>query len=66
MPDPYCRFCGVLIPVGRHDLGYDTCMGCGEIRARRVKHTIVPMHKSNYIVVTDYSLLTQLTRPGRN
>jgi len=33
--------------------------------ARAVKHTIVPMHKSNYVPVTDRTMLKQLTRPGR-
>lgn len=28
--------------------------------ARQVKHTVVPMNKSNYMLVTDRSLLTQL------
>jgi len=36
-----------------------------ERKARQVRHTIVPMHKSNYVVVSDLTLLSQLTRPGR-
>ena len=35
-------------------------MACGETLARQAKHTIVPMPKSNYIVVTDPSLLINL------
>lgn len=35
-------------------------MACGEKLARQRKHTIVPMPKSNYIVVTDPSLLIGL------
>jgi hypothetical protein len=35
-------------------------MDCGEKVARQQKHTIVPMPKSNYIVVTDRSLLLNL------
>jgi ribosomal protein L37AE/L43A len=51
----------------RAALGYVTCMPCGEREARGYKHTIVPMHKSGYIVVSKESreLLTQLNRPGR-
>ena len=37
-----------------------TCAPCGEQQAKEHKHTIVPMPKSNYIVVTDYSLLKGL------
>jgi len=35
-------------------------MTCGEAQAKARKHTIVPMPKSNYIVVTDRSLLLNL------
>lgn len=37
-----------------------TCASCGEKLAKQRKHTIVPMPKSNYIVVTDLSLLIGL------
>lgn len=37
-----------------------TCLSCGEKIARAVKHCIVPMPKSNYIVVTDPQLLVGL------
>ena len=60
-----CYHCDLPILPARSALGYDTCLPCGEKEARQVRHTIVPMHKSNYIVVTDLSLLAQITRPGR-
>ncbi len=53
------------VPPQRAALGYSTCMPCGEREARAVNHCIVPMHKSNYIVVSDKTLLAELTRPGR-
>ena len=37
------------IPIGRWLLGYRTCLVCGDKAARAVKHTIVPVPKSNYI-----------------
>lgn len=55
-----CWGCGSDVDSRRWDRGYRTCMPCGEVEARRVKHTIVPMPKSNYIVVTDMSLLMGL------
>ena len=55
-----CRQCGNAIPTRRSMLGYATCMECGEVEARQVKHCIVPMPKSNYIVVSDVSLLLGL------
>jgi len=48
----YCR-CGNDVPAARHNLGYSTCLTCGEHDARRVNHCIVPMHKSNYTVITN-------------
>ena len=44
--------------------GYDTCLDCGEENALQVKHTIVPMHKSNYVVVSDKSLLKGINNKG--
>lgn len=55
-----CVKCGDDINSRRHDIGYKTCLFCGEEDARLVKHTIVPMPKSNYIVVTDMALLQGL------
>jgi len=65
MPTPTCAECGEDYHPMRYVLGYDTCMPCGEAQARAYKHTIVPMHKSNYVPVTDREILKQLTRPGR-
>lgn len=55
-----CWGCGEQMDSRRYSLGYRTCLPCGEIEARRVKHCVVPMPKSNYILVTDPSLLLGL------
>jgi len=55
-----CIRCGDQVSSGRHALGYKTCLSCGEQEARSYKHCIVPMPKSNYIVVTDFELLKGL------
>lgn len=61
-----CSECSTEIqPPARALLGYDLCMPCGERAANAVTRTVVPMHKSNYVLVTDLTLLAQLTRPGR-
>jgi len=58
---PICTCCyAERIPPARAKLGYKTCMSCGEAQAKTRKHTIVPMPKSNYIVVTDRTLLLNL------
>lgn len=60
-----CEKCGTAFSMLRAELGYRLCLSCGEKAARERKHTVVPMHKSNYMVVSDTTLLAQITRPGR-
>ena len=56
-----CVHCyGERVPPARAKLGFRTCLTCGEKLAKAQKHTIVPMPKSNYIVVTDHNLLKGL------
>lgn len=51
----YCTRCGDDINPKRVALGYKVCILCGEEHARqeRAGWTIVPMHKSNYMLLTD-------------
>jgi hypothetical protein len=55
-----CWGCGEPVDSRRWALGKRTCMVCGEVEARKTKHCVVPMPKSNYILVTDPSLLLGL------
>ena len=55
-----CVECGSDVDDKRYALGYKVCLSCGAKHARNYKHTIVPMPKSNYIVVTDMALLIGL------
>lgn len=55
-----CSKCGDHVLTARWRLGYKTCLACGEKQARQVKHTVVPMPKSNYIPVTNMELLIGL------
>ena len=52
--------CGDAVHPHRGAIGDRTCLDCGEVAAGQVRHCIVPMPKSNYIVVTDYALLRGL------
>lgn len=56
----FCVKCSEVIAPQRYALGYDTCMPCGESYARKRKHCVVNMHKSNYTVVSDLAMLKQL------
>ena len=55
-----CLLCGDTFKWARFKLGYKLCLDCGEDAAQKVKHTIVPSHKSNYIVITDMNDLKDL------
>lgn len=56
-----CTGCyAVRVEPPRLRLGYTTCLTCGEKAARAVRHTIAPLNKSNYIMVTDMTMLKQL------
>lgn len=61
-----CVSCGEHVATLRWErAGMHTCLRCGESHAKATKHTIVPMPKSNYIVVTDTDLLKGLNSSHR-
>jgi len=61
MTEPLCPSCYIEdIPLRRYQLGYRTCLTCGEKQAKKVKHTVAPLNKSNYMLFTDVNLLKQL------
>lgn len=64
MTNQFCTLCGSQIDPPKRRLITSLCMPCGEMEARKVKHCIVPMHKSNYVVVTDRDLLTGVNQKG--
>lgn len=58
---PICMCCyAVRVEPKRRYMSRPTCMACGESEARAVKHCSVPLSKSNYVLVTDRNLLSQL------
>jgi len=58
---PHCRKCDEQYPTERWALGYKMCIPCAEQETAPVR-TIVPMAKSNYILVTDLTLLKGLNK----
>ena len=52
--------CGELFSAARARLGYRTCLDCGDKAARAVSFCVVPMNKSNYVVVSNPEELKQL------
>lgn len=65
MTEPLCPSCYIEdIPIQRYQLGYRTCLTCGEKHARQTKHTIAPMHKSNYMLFTNLEDLKGINNKG--
>lgn len=63
---PICVSCGDTFAPARRLAGYHLCMPCGEQSARqdRLKWCIAPMHKSNYMLLTDPSDLLGINNKG--
>ena len=62
-----CRTCyREEVAPGRVALGLFSCLLCGEKAARKVKHTVVPLHKSHCMVVTDRALLKGLNKYAKD
>ena len=67
MTDKYiCKNCDNEVSPQRYNLGYDTCLKCGEVTASKRKFTVVPMHKSNYVVITKREELKGINNKGGN
>lgn len=69
MPDnihlPICTNCyAVRVEPHRAKMLRPTCMPCGEKVAQQRKHTIAPMHKSNYMVFTNLDDLKGINNKG--
>jgi ribosomal protein L37AE/L43A len=61
---PECRSCGDEYSVNRWKLGYKFCLPCGEGIAKQIVRTVVPMHKSNYVMLTDMADLKGINNKG--
>jgi ribosomal protein L37AE/L43A len=57
---PVCMQCGEHYTLARMKLGYAFCLDCGDEIAKLRKFTIAPLNKSNYVCITDITMLKQL------
>lgn len=62
----FCVVCSDDVQPKRWQLGYKTCLPCGDKRAKEHKHTIVPMHKSNYVPIHNLQDLVGINSKGGN
>lgn len=60
----YCIKCSDDVNPNRWALGFKTCLSCGEALAKAFKHCIVPLHKSNYVPLTDLEMLKGINSKG--
>jgi predicted RNA-binding Zn-ribbon protein involved in translation (DUF1610 family) len=58
--------CGDKINPRRVALGYQTCPVCGDREARRIKRCVVPLNKSNYMLISNYTELKMLNPKSNN
>jgi tRNA(Ile2) C34 agmatinyltransferase TiaS len=61
---PLCVRCGDTYSAKRANAGYQLCLFCGEKDAQTRRHTIAPMHKSNYMLITNMEDLKGLNNKG--
>jgi ribosomal protein L37AE/L43A len=57
-----CTNCGDKFDDRRRNLGYPTCLPCGDKAARGVTFCVVNIHKSNYTVVSNVDELKGLNK----
>ena len=62
--EPQCKLCGDVFDPVRYNIGYHTCMPCGNEMAKLVKRTVVPMHKSNLVMITNRDDLIGINNKG--
>ena len=62
--NPQCKLCGDTYDEARFRIGYAICMSCGDDLASKVVRTVAPMHKSNYVLITDKADLVGLNNKG--
>lgn len=56
----HCMHCGDTFPPRRAELGYRTCLPCGDTEARSRRWLTAPINKSNYVLISDLADLRGL------
>jgi len=62
--EPQCKLCGTTYDVVRYHIGFRVCLSCGDEIAKAVKRTVVPMHKSNLVMITNREDLIGINNKG--
>ena len=56
MSQTLCIKCKKPYSPARAKLGITTCLTCGEADAGKVRHTVAPLNKSNYMLLSPLEL----------
>jgi len=59
-----CRKCNAHVPKARWDIGYRLCLEHGDEQAKSRKFCIAPLHKSNYMLITNRADLLGINNKG--
>lgn len=62
----FCRECGEPVRAARYALGYKLCLLCGDEAAKKTRHTVCNLPKSNYILITDLNDLKGLNKYAKD
>jgi ribosomal protein L37AE/L43A len=62
--EPQCKLCGDSYDARRYNIGFVFCLPCGDEIAFSVKRTVVPMHKSNLVMITNRDDLIGINNKG--
>jgi ribosomal protein L37AE/L43A len=62
--EPQCKLCGDTYDTKRFNIGFLICLPCGDEIAFSVKRTVVPMHKSNLVMITNRDDLIGINNKG--
>jgi len=61
----FCSKCGDSYPLARHNLGYRTCLECGDAAAKQISFVVMPAYsKGAYQLVSPADIAH--TNPKRN
>lgn len=63
---PICVECSEPFAAARRKAGYNLCLPCGDAQAKKERKnwTVAPMHKSNYLLITDRADLLGINNKG--
>lgn len=63
---PSCAQCGDAYPLARRNLGYRTCLPCGDAQAKQVQFTVMPAYSKGAYQLISRSDVAHTNPKGSN